>query len=296
MTFSQFLGVVELRTKIVSISTLSLATAYAYRVRGRIELPLLALTLPAVLLVDMGTTAFNSFFDYWRGDDRGGRIREPDKVLVTEGVPALAAFFVAAGCFVLASCLGAVLAALAGAWVLGAGALCLGAGFLYNGGPRPISRSPLGELVAGLFLGSALFLIAYRLQAGSWDWRALLVSVPGCLFIASILSVNNACDLVGDAAAGRRTLAILLGPRWAAVLPPALGAAAYLLEIGLALAGLLPRPEALIAGGAALVSLPLYARMESSGFSHETKGPSMRAILAAFSLWSLALLAGLLLG
>jgi 1,4-dihydroxy-2-naphthoate octaprenyltransferase len=290
----QFLGVVEARTKVVSISTLSAGTIFAVRETGRFDLLVLAITLPAVLLVDMGTTAFNSFFDYWRGDDRGGRLREPDKVLVTEGVPALAAFLVASACYMAAACLGFVLALRAGAWVIGWGAVCLAAGFFYNGGPRPISRTPLGELVAGTFLGTALFLIAYRLQAGSCGARPLLASIPGASFIASILAVNNACDIEGDFAAGRRTFAILLGLRRASALPAALGAVSYAVMIGLAFSGTLPIRAAATGAASALVSLPIYAGMRKRGFSHETKGTSMKAVLGAFSLWSLGFIAGIL--
>jgi 1,4-dihydroxy-2-naphthoate octaprenyltransferase len=296
LTSKQFIGVVEMRTKVVSLSTLAAGTLYALRETGRFDAGILALTLPAVLLVDMGTTAFNSFFDYWRGLDRGPRIKEADKVLVTEGVPALVAFFIGAACYVLAACLGIALAVLRGPWLLGIGLLCLAVGFLYNGGPLPLSRTPLGELFAGGFLGTALFLIAYRLQAGSWGARSLLASLPGALLIASILAVNNACDIAGDRSAGRRTLAILLGPRLAALLPFALGIAAAASAFSLAATGILPGGSALCSAAAILASAPLYAKMGRRGFSHETKSASMRSILGILSIWSLALVAGIAYG
>jgi len=292
MTLRQFLGIVEMRTKVISVSTLACATLYALRETRRFDPVVLALTLTSVLLVDMGTTAFNSFFDYWRGDDRDTRLREPDKVLATEDVPALAAFIVAAACYFAAACLGIVLAFRSGAWLIAAGTLCLAVGFLYNAGPRPISRTPLGEFVSGAFLGTALFLIAFRVQAGGWGTRALLASVPSALMIASILSVNNACDIEGDRVAGRKTLAIRLGSRRAALLPPALGAAAFAITIGLAILGLLPTAAAATGSAAAMAASPMYARMLKGGFSHDTKGASMRRILGAFSIWSLGYLAG----
>lgn len=296
MTLKQILAVVEIRTKLVSISTFATATIYALRETGKLDPLVLGLALPAVLFVDMGTTAFNSFFDYWRGVDRGPRLQEADKVLVTEGVPALAAFFVAAACFFVAAILGLVLALRLGAWVIVWGALCMAAGFLYNGGPRPISRTPLGELVAGGFLGTGLFLIAFRLQTGSWGARPLLASIPGALFIASILAVNNACDVVEDGASGRRTLAILLGPKSAASLPIILGVAAYLTTIGSGIAHLIPLAAAATGAAAALASIPLYARMIRRGFTHGAKSRSMRAILGAFTIWSVGFIVGLVLG
>jgi 1,4-dihydroxy-2-naphthoate polyprenyltransferase len=296
MTLKQFLGVVEMRTKLVSLSTLAAATLYARLETGKSAVGILALALPAVLLTDMGTTAFNSFFDYWRGDDTRARITEDDKVIVTEGVPALAAFLIAAACYAAAAALGLALAIASGFWVILAGGLCLAIGFLYSGGPLPISRMPLGELFSGLFLGTALFLIAFRLQAGYWGARSLLASLPLALFISSILAVNNACDLVGDRAAGRRTLAILLGGKGGTVLALALGASAFAAEGALAALSVLPPACAPAAALSGLASLPLYLGMLARGFSRETKSASMRRVLGVFSLFVVGLVAGLVLG
>jgi 1,4-dihydroxy-2-naphthoate octaprenyltransferase len=296
MTLKQFLGVVEMRTKLVSLSTLAAATLYARLEAGKTPAGILALLLPAVLLADMGTTAFNSFFDYWRGDDTRARISEEDKVIVTEGVPALAVFLIAASCYAAAAALGLALAIVSGVWVIFAGGFCLAVGFLYSGGPLPISRTPLGELFSGLSLGSALFLIAFRLQAGYWGARPLLASLPLSLFIASILAVNNACDLVGDREAGRKTLAILLGKEGGTVLALALGASAFAAEAALAALGLLPPACAPAAALSGLASLPVYRAMLRRGFSRETKSASMRMVLGAFSLFVVGLAAGLILG
>jgi 1,4-dihydroxy-2-naphthoate octaprenyltransferase len=293
MTLKQLLGVVEIRTKVVSLSTLATATLYAWRETGGLDAATLALTAPAVLLVDMGTTAFNSFFDYWRGVDDRARATETDKVLVTEGVPPLAALIVALSCYFLAACLGLALAVREGAWVIAAGSACLAVGFLYNGGPLPISGTPLGELAAGGTLGAALFLVAYGLQAGSWGARPLLASLPGSLFIASILTVNNTCDIEGDRAAGRRTLSSLIGARAGGLLSAALGAAAFGATARLSLSGILPAACAPAAAGAAVAAAPVYARMLSRGFSHGTKSRNMRSILLAFVLWSIGLAVGL---
>ena len=58
----------------------------------------------------MGATAFNNFFDYWRGTDSRSHVQEADKVLLTEGVPALVAFFIAVACYAVAAVLGLLLA------------------------------------------------------------------------------------------------------------------------------------------------------------------------------------------
>jgi 1,4-dihydroxy-2-naphthoate polyprenyltransferase len=294
ISLRQLFAITEMRTKLVSMSTFACASLYAYRSEGAFDLAALVLALPAVLLVDMGTTAFNSYFDYARGVDDAALLREPDKLLLSDEVTPGTVLAVGLGCFALAAFFGLALALQFGAWVAGAGALCLAVGFLYSGGAAPISRGPFGELFAGGFLGTALFMIIYRLQAGAWDWAVLAASLPGALAIASILSVNNACDIEGDRAAGRRTLAILLGPRLAAGIPAFILAFSFIAQVALASGGVLPGSSAIAAVIAALASIPILVGMGRRGFSHETKGRSMGGILKIFAIWSVGYLAALL--
>ena len=100
--------------------------------------------------------------------------------------------------------------------------------------------------------------------------------------------------MAGDAEAGRRTLALVLGPRGASVLPFALGACAYALDFLLIGYRILPRAELFCAVASLLASAPFYASMARGRFSHDTKGASMRAVLACFGLFSLGFVAGLL--
>ncbi len=289
----RFFALVELRTKVVSLSTFTIASLMARKEAGSLDPGRLALCLAAVLCVDMGTTAFNSFFDWWRGVDHADTNRESDKVILSQNVPALAAFLVAAALYAIAVVLGLFLASAAGFWLIPAGAICLAVGFLYNGGPLPISRTPFGELASGSFLGSALFLVVFRSQTGSWNVHALLASLPGSLMISSILAVNNACDIEGDRASGRRTLAVLAGRRAAARIAYLLGAAGFAATALLSLLGPLPRLGLAAAALSAALSLPVYLRMARRGFSHSSKGGSMASIVRIFSVWSLCLAASI---
>jgi 1,4-dihydroxy-2-naphthoate polyprenyltransferase len=82
MNIRTFLSIVEIRTKIVSLSTYSLALLYALYLGARLAVPLALLTLAAALAVDMGTTAFNNYFDYLRRVDRRRYNQEKDKVII----------------------------------------------------------------------------------------------------------------------------------------------------------------------------------------------------------------------
>jgi len=198
MTFKQFAGVVELRTKIVSLSTFVLSLLYALWLQGGVSPGRALLVLAAALAVDMGTTGFNSYFDWYRNVDDARFNREEAKVLVHEGVRPGSALLVSLLCYAAAAIIGLALAFIAGPAVLAIGGASLLAGFLYSGGPRPLSSTPLGELFAGGFLGAAFFAVSVFILTGRLDGPILLASLPQSVFIGAILSVNNACDIEGD--------------------------------------------------------------------------------------------------
>ena len=85
MTLTQFLRIVEIRTKIISMGTFASGTLFALYAEGRLSLPILFLMAFATLFVDMGTTGFNSYFDYRNGTDTKEANCEDDKVLVYQG-------------------------------------------------------------------------------------------------------------------------------------------------------------------------------------------------------------------
>jgi 1,4-dihydroxy-2-naphthoate octaprenyltransferase len=298
MTLRQFGHIVELRTKTVSLSTFSFALLYSIWRSGAPAMPDTALCFLAVLLVDMGTTAFNSYFDYLHGVDESRRNREKDKVLVHEGVEPGQALFVALGCFAAAGILGIVLAFLSGFWIILAGGASLAVAFLYSGGPRPISSTPFGELFAGGFLGTILFVIVAGVSSGGAlpAGQAALASLPGAALIASILTVNNLCDQVGDRAAGRRTMPLVLGARLAEGLLYAAGWVAFGLPALYAWFGIYPSWSALGAGIAAFPALAEYRRMAFRGYRHDTKGPAMGSIMKILLIWGGGQAAGLAAG
>lgn len=297
MTFKQFSGIVELRTKIVSMSTLLLASAYTVWRTGRLDVVSFLLLLFAALAVDMGTTGFNTYFDFLRGVDHPEYNRERSKVLVHEGVRPEAALKVSVLCFGIAAVLGFAVALRSGWPVILAGGASMAVGFLYTGGPLPISRTPLGEVFAGGFLGTVFFLIVWYVLGGSGDPKsflyAFLASLPSAFFIASILTTNNTCDVEGDRAAGRRTLSILIGRRASAALIYIEGILGFASAAVWVLTGILPVPVLPAMGAAAVLSAFVYRRMSAQGYSHETKQHAMGGISRVFTLYSAAYFLGL---
>lgn len=299
MKLNDFMRIVEIRTKIVSVSTLVLALAWSVYRGATIDVAVLAILTVSALAIDMGTTAFNTFFDYLHGVDRKDTNRESDKVLVHNNVPPAWALLIALGLYALGALAGLVLVYLEGWWLLPLGVLCMAIGFLYNGGPLPISRTPLGELFAGGALGGLFFCIAALILGSPFDQVTILAGLPSTLLIAAILTTNNNCDLQGDKKAGRLTLTILLGARAGLIVHHGLVFAAFIMALVLPLLTGPLRFASIIAMVPPLLGLvlsfPLLAAMRRQGFSHETKGPSMGAISQIFLLFTLVTLAEFLI-
>lgn len=295
MTFRQFLSLVEIRTKIVSLSTFFIAALYIFLGDTPVDPIRLLLLFTAVLMVDMGTTAFNSFFDFYKGVDSRELKREQEKVLVYQGVAPGAAFLTAAALFAAAGAIGVYLVYLTGWPLLILGVLSLFTGILYSGGPRPISHTPLGEIFAGGFLGMVLFVIVRMvLEDPVITASEMLPGLPSTMLIAAILTVNNSCDLEADREAGRKTLSILIGRRASAVLILLLVLGAYSLQTWFAFArvGGMQPAAAIPVLAAAVVSMIIYIRMLRLGLVQSRKGPSMQGISRIFLLFTLSVLIG----
>lgn len=256
------------KTLTVSLAPVLVGTALAWQQSGHLLwLPLLAATLGAAF-IQIGTNLFNDVGDFLRGTDQPGRAGP--RRATAEGwlTPAT----VKAGAwtsFALAFACGIYLVAHAGWPIVVIGLASLAAGWSYTGGPKPIAYGPLGEVFVLVFFGIVAVGASHYLQTLSLAPAALLAGTLLGLHAAAVITVNNYRDLDGDAASGKRTLAVRLGrpaTRWL-----------YAGEI-LAPYALLP----LLAGTAwpPLASLPL-ALWLIRRFWRETPGPAFNGLLAA---------------
>jgi 1,4-dihydroxy-2-naphthoate octaprenyltransferase len=255
------------KTLTVSLSPVLVGTAIAWQQNGQLLwLPLLAAAFGAAF-IQIGTNLFNDVGDFLRGTDQPGRVGP--RRATAEGwlTPAT----VKAGAwtsFALAFACGTYLVAHGGWPIIAIGLASLAAGWSYTSGPKPIAYGPLGEIFVLVFFGLVAVAGSYYLQTLSLSPLALLAGTLLGLHAAAVITVNNYRDLDGDAASGKRTLAVRLGrpaTRWL-----------YTGEILLPYA-LLP----LLGGSAwlALLSLPL-ALWLIRRFHCETPGPVFNRLLA----------------
>jgi 1,4-dihydroxy-2-naphthoate octaprenyltransferase len=292
-TLVDFLQIVDIRTKIVSLSSLVIGTAYAAATWQAFSPGVFTLMLLATLFVDIGTTAFNSYYDFRDGVDTTDTDVERWKALVQRGIDPAFALKLAWVLFGLAGLAGLAIGALVDWRIVPVGAASMLIGLLYSGGPRPISGLPVGEAFAGGLLGLVLIAVAAYVQHPAPDPRVLWLGVPSSVLIATILSVNNACDIVGDGKAGRRTLAIVLGHDGAARMIRVQAALTLVAAVALVPLGVLPVSALAPLALAALLGARTLAAMHRRGYSHPAKAAAMGGISVVFLVYTLALLAAI---
>ncbi len=185
--------------------------------------------LLVAMALQVGVNFANDYSDGVRGTDDSTRIG-PRRLVGSGLVEARRVKWAAFSALAVAAAAGAVLAAAAGWGLLLAGAVCLAAGWAYTGGPKPYGYLGLGEMFVFVFFGLVATAGTTYVLLERLDWFAVLCGVPVGLWAVALLMANNLRDITGDAAAGKRTLAVRLGERrsrlmYMAVLEASYGAA-----------------------------------------------------------------------
>ncbi len=191
------------------------------------------LALVVALALQVGVNYANDYSDGIRGtdEDRVGPVR-----LVGSGAaPPRAVKLAAFAAFGVAGAVGLVLAAATAWWLVAVGAVCLVAAWYYTGGSRPYGYRGLGEVMVFVFFGLVAVMGTTYVQAQEWPLASAYAAVGVGALTCAILVANNLRDIPTDTAAGKRTLAVLLGDaRTRALFVLLLGAAVVAL-VGVAL-------------------------------------------------------------
>jgi 1,4-dihydroxy-2-naphthoate polyprenyltransferase len=182
-----------------------------------VSISLFLAMLAASLLIQAATNMFNEYYDYKRGLDTEHSVGIGGAI-VRNGVKPSTVMNIAFSFYGIALLLGIYIVANSTWWLAVIGLICMAAGYFYTGGPMPIAYTPLGEIVAGLFMGLIIILISFYIQTGTITAESILISVPVSILVGLILMANNIRDLDGDKENGRKTVAILLGKKGAIVL------------------------------------------------------------------------------
>ncbi len=253
-----YLAATRPRTLPAAVVPVAVGAAVAHA-EGQLLYGRAVLALVVALSMQVGVNFANDYSDGVRGTDaaRVGPTR-----LVASGLASPAAVrAAAAGVFALGAAAGLWLALLVTPWLIAVGAACIAAGWLYTGGPRPYGYAGLGEAFVFVFFGLVATVGTAYVSGGHVSALAVLAAVPVGLLAVALLVVNNLRDIEGDAASGKRTLAVRLGERGTRVLYSAcvLGAFAFAgavasrrlgALVALAAVALAPSPLGLVWSGA----------------------------------------------
>jgi 1,4-dihydroxy-2-naphthoate polyprenyltransferase len=173
------------------------------------------LVLIACFVVHFVTNIANDYFDYLQGTDSGdaiggSRVIQQDKITPTQlGWAIILLYFIG---FIIS------LYIVFGLKLYGLAPLILFAFFsslFYVAPPVRYGYHGLGELFVAINMGPIMVAGTYWVIAGQPSIRALLVSIPVGLMVASILYYQSLPDMKTDEAAGKRTLAVHLGKKGA---------------------------------------------------------------------------------
>jgi len=223
----------------------------------------LALTMIGVVLAHIAVNLFNELSDYKTGIDdhtqrtpfSGGsgnlqkRLTSPDTISSVAVATLLVSFVI-----------GLYLSWVSG-WVL---MLFIAAGGIatcfYT---THLARWMVGELAAGLCLGSFVILGTYYVQASTLPSDLLLLAIAPGILTALLLLLNEFPDAEADLIGGRRHLVIVLGHKRAAQLYVAMLLLSYLILLTGVVAGQFPTTVLLV-----LLTLPLAAKAARGALIH----------------------------
>jgi len=185
------------------------------------------------LLLQVVANLANDLSDFRRGadtPDRQGPTRVAAAGLVTERQLEVAVAITIG----IAGIVGLWLAWIGGPVLVLVGLLAVVAALAYTGGPWPYGYRGLGELFVFVFFGLVAVAGTAYLQTGRLEPLYWVAAVPAGALITAILVVNNLRDIPTDRAAGKRTIAVMVGERGATFEYLVLLAVAFLVPLGVA--------------------------------------------------------------
>lgn len=235
------------RTLPAAVAPVLAASALAWR-DGDFDGPAAVICLAFALLIQIGTNFANDYYDFVKGADTAERVG-PRRAVAAGLVRPETMKRVMIAVFVAAFVTGLTLLGYGGWPLLIIGLASIFCGVAYTGGPYPLGYNGLGDVFVFVFFGLVAVGATYYVQAGMISSEAWIIGAGIGALAANILVVNNYRDVETDARAGKRTLVVRFGRRFA----KAQFIAAHGVSLGALLAvGLGEWHPLAVAGGAAV--------------------------------------------
>ncbi|MGH7932233.1 MAG: 1,4-dihydroxy-2-naphthoate octaprenyltransferase [Candidatus Binataceae bacterium] len=231
----------------------------------------------AAMALQAGANMINDYYDFVSGTDSADW-QSPENfgpgLVIQRGY--LQAGHVWTGgmiALVAGSVLGLGLAYVCGWPILVLGLIGVFGAYFYTGAPFQLAYRGLGDLMVFALMGPGYVLGAYYVQALSFSWLAMVISLSMGLLCSGVLQANNLRDIDNDSRHGKRTMAVIIGRRSAIAELFLSDFCAYLATIAGVAVGLIPWP-----GLAVLITMPRALRelrLVSDGADAESHNRAM---------------------
>lgn len=173
-----------------------------------------AICLAFALLVQIGTNFANDYFDFVQGADTPARVGP--RRAVAAGLIAPRTMLVATWLVLgLAFAVGLLLVRQGGWVLLPIGIVSIACAIAYTGGPFPLGYNGLGDVFVFIFFGLVAVGATFYVQLGSVPPDVISCAAAIGLLAANILVANNYRDVETDAKAGKKTLVVRFGRKFA---------------------------------------------------------------------------------
>jgi 1,4-dihydroxy-2-naphthoate octaprenyltransferase len=288
--------VADPKITLASAAALLLGTALA-AADGPLSWTWLLVTVAGIFCIEAAKNASGEIFDWDSGADLN--VAEADRspfsggkrILVDHLMTRRQAAFVAAAFYVLGGAAGLAIVVFREPAILAIGIPGAALAYFYHAPPLKLSYRGLGELAVAVTYGPLITAGAYLVQRGEVPATVWAASIPLGLLIGAFLWINELPDRRADAAAGKRTLVVRLGPERATLGFTAIACAALIALSALPLAGL---PPAILLGVVGMGPVLAAARrVTESPDVTERLVPAQGWTLVGFVLVSLAMSGGI---
>ena len=173
-----------------------------------------AICLAFALLVQIGTNFANDYYDFVQGADTAARVGPRRAVAAGLVSPQrmLAATWLVLG---VAFAVGLLLVHEVGWALLPIGVISIVCAIAYTGGPFPLGYNGLGDIFVFVFFGLVAVGTTFYVQTGGVTPDVVACAAAIGLLAANILVANNYRDVETDALAGKKTLVVRFGRKFA---------------------------------------------------------------------------------
>ncbi len=173
-----------------------------------------AICLAFALLVQIGTNFANDYFDFVKGADTAARVG-PRRAVAAGLVSPHTMLMATVGVLAMAFLVGILLVREGGWILLPIGIVSIVCAIAYTGGPFPLGYNGLGDLFVFIFFGLVAVDTTFYVQAGYVSPDVTSCAAAVGLLAANILVANNYRDMETDAVAGKKTLVVRFGRKFA---------------------------------------------------------------------------------